>query len=114
MLQYLFDTDHLTLFDHAHPLVTQQLAMRGSGATGLPAVTVEEYLRGRLARIASARDGLARISRYALFLKSLQLIQRFPIAPFDQPAEDQYQLLQGMRLRVGSRDPKNRCHCLGE
>jgi len=106
MLQFLLDTDHLTLYDHFHPVVTHHVAMQAAGAVGLTAVTVEEYLRGRLARIAQAQDGAARISRYARLLQSLQLFQQFPIAPFDQLAEDQFQRLRAMRLRVGTRDQK--------
>ena len=32
MLAFLFDTDHLTLYEHAHPLVRQRLALQSSGA----------------------------------------------------------------------------------
>jgi tRNA(fMet)-specific endonuclease VapC len=106
MLQFLLDTDQLTLYDHLHPLVRNHVAAQGSGVVGLPLVAVEEYLRGRLARVARAKDGIARTTHYALFLDSLQLAQRFPIAPFDQAAEDQYQLLRGMRLRIGTQDQK--------
>jgi SAM-dependent methyltransferase len=69
-------------------------------------VGVEEYLRGRLARLARAKDGAARTKPYALFLDSLQLVQRFPIGPFDQAAENEYQILGAMRLRIGTRDQK--------
>ncbi len=90
MLRFLLDTDQLTLYDHAHRLVRQHVAAQSSGAVGLPLVAVEEYLRGRLARLARAKDGAARTRHYALFLDSLQLVQRFVIAPFDQTAEHQY------------------------
>jgi tRNA(fMet)-specific endonuclease VapC len=106
MLQFLLDTDHLTLFEHLHPLVTQNVAKQPQGAVGLTAVTVEESLRGRLTAIAQASDGVARIARYTLLLQSLQRFQQFPIAPFDQATENQYQQIRAMRLRFGSRDQK--------
>ena len=106
MLQFLLDTDHLTMLENGNPVVAQRVAKQAQGVVALPAVAVEETLRGRLAAIARARNGLDRVTRYDLFLESLKLFQQYPIAPFDQPAEDQYQLLQGLRLRVGSRDQK--------
>ena len=106
MFRFLLDTDHLTLLDHGHPLVMQNVAAQAQDTVGLPAVTIEEYLRGRLTAISQAKDGPARIVRYGWFVETLQLIQPFPIAPFDQVAEDYYQLLRAMRLRVGTRDQK--------
>jgi tRNA(fMet)-specific endonuclease VapC len=73
---------------------------------GLPIVAVEEHLRGRLSSIAKAKDGGARMRQYALLRHSLALIQPYPIAPFDQAAEDQFQILRAMRLRIGTRDQK--------
>ena len=106
MLQFLLDTDHLTLFHHGHPRLAQQVAARAHGAVGLTVVTVEESLRGRLAALAHAPDGAARIARYAQLLASLQLFQQFPLVPFDQAAEDHFQQLRGLRLRVGTQDLK--------
>jgi tRNA(fMet)-specific endonuclease VapC len=106
MLQFLLDTDHLTLLEYDDPVVVQHIAQQARGAVGFPAVTVEESLRGRLTAISQAKDGAARIARYDMLLESLKLFQRYAIAPFDQAAEDQYQILQGLRLRVGSRDQK--------
>jgi tRNA(fMet)-specific endonuclease VapC len=106
MLQFLLDTDHLTLFEHGHPPLKQHLAAHAPWAVGLTVVTLEESLRGRLAAIAKAPDGPARIARYALLQGSLERFQLFPSAPFDQGAEDHFQKLLAMRLHVGSRDLK--------
>ncbi len=106
MLQFLLDTDHLTLFHHGHGALEQHLAGQAPGAVGLAVVTVEECLRGRLAALAGAPDGAARIARYAQLIDSLQLFQQFPVAQFDQPAENQFQDLRSMRLRVGAQDLK--------
>jgi tRNA(fMet)-specific endonuclease VapC len=106
MLQFLFDTYHLTLFDHGHPPIQQHLAAQLPGAVGLTVVTVAESLRGRLAAIAKAADGPARIARYGLLIDSLRSFQQFPVAAFDQSAEVQFQQLLAMRLRIGSQDLK--------
>ena len=106
MLRYLFDTDHLTLFDQGHAQVTQRLAQEPAGTVGLSPVSVEEYLRGRLAAVARARTGPERIRHYGLMIRSVRMLQSWPSVPFDQAAEDQFQLLLGQKLRVGTQDLK--------
>lgn len=106
MLQFVLDTDRLTLLEHGHPPIKRYLAAHPLGAVALTAVTVEESLRGRLAAVAKATDGPARIARYGLLLSSLAQLRLFPVAPFDQGAEDQFQQLLAMRLRIGSQDLK--------
>jgi tRNA(fMet)-specific endonuclease VapC len=106
MLQFALDTDHLTLLDYGHPKVVQACLTKAAGAVGLPVVTVEEHLRGRLAAVARARNGATRLSQYSLLRRSLLLIQSCRIVPFDQAAENQFQFVLAIRLRFGTRDQK--------
>jgi len=104
MLQYLFDTDHLTLYEQGHALVTRRLRLQSAGAVGISVVTVEEALRGRLAKLARAGDGRSRIHQYALLAKAIQFITQFPVVPYDQPAEAEFQQLRS--IRIGTQDLK--------
>ena len=54
MLRYLFDTDHLTMFQRGRASVALRLASQPAGSVGISVVTVEEVLRGRLAQLARA------------------------------------------------------------
>ena len=104
MLRYLFDTDHLTLFQHGYPQVGRRLHAHAPGAVGISVVTVQEALQGRLAAVARAADGPSRIRDYVLLRRTLADIARFPIVDYDQPAEDQLQRLQA--VRIGMQDRK--------
>jgi tRNA(fMet)-specific endonuclease VapC len=106
MLQFLFDTDHLTLFDHGHAPVRQRHAAQPSDAVGISAVTIQEYLKGRLAALARHQSGPLQVQAYANLLASLQLFQQFPIVPFDDACENEYQHLRTLRLRIGTQDLK--------
>ena len=106
MLQFLLDTDHLTLLEHGHPPLKLHLTAQPQGSVGLSVVTVEESLSGRLAAIRGARDGAARIARYRSLQNTLQLLRQFPVVPFDQAAEDCFQQLWALRLRIGTSDLK--------
>jgi tRNA(fMet)-specific endonuclease VapC len=59
-----------------------------------------------LAHLARAQDGLTRIRRSAQLVTTVQLFHRFPLLPFDQAAENQFQQLRGLRLRIGTQDLK--------
>src|SRR5258708_3621019 len=65
MLAFLLDTDHVTLYEYAHPLVMHRVAHQPPRTVGISDVTLEESLRGRLAALAQARNGTTRIMRYA-------------------------------------------------
>ena len=104
MLRYLFDTDHLTLYDHAHPIVWRRFSAQPLGIVAISAVTVEESLRGRLAVLSRHLNGPLQVQAYARLSDSLQLFQEFPIVAFDVPSEQEYQQLRAQRLRIGSKD----------
>jgi|SRR5271157_606619 len=104
MLRYLFDTDHLTLFQRGHTTLRQRLALQPAGAVGIGVVTVEESLRGRLAQLARAGDGPTRIYAYGLLVEALLDFACFPILPYNQPAEGWFQQLRP--IRIGTQDRK--------
>jgi tRNA(fMet)-specific endonuclease VapC len=106
MLQFLLDTDHVTLFDLGHPPLGARLKSQPADAVGVSAVSVEEYLRGRLAAVAAARDGPTRILHYGHLLTSVRLFQQFPLVPYDQGGENHFQHLRPLRLKVGTQDLK--------
>ncbi len=106
MLQFLFDTDHLTLYQHRHPQVVQRLLLQPPDAVGVSAVTVEKSLRGRLAALSQARDPTSRIVRYRHLLESLDLLSQFPLVSYDSASDSHFQRLRSLRLKVGTQDLK--------
>jgi tRNA(fMet)-specific endonuclease VapC len=104
MLQYLFDTDHLTLFQRGHVPLRRRLALQPPGAVGISVVAMEESLRGRLAQLARAGDGPTRIRDYALLAETIHVFLQFPIVSYEQPAEGWFQQLR--TIRIGTQDRK--------
>ncbi len=104
MLGYLFDTDHLTFYQHGHPLVSHRLRAQPAASVGISVVTVEEILRGRLARLARGGDGAARIRHYALLEEALVDFDQFPVVSYDQAVEDEFQRIR--HIRIGTQDLK--------
>ena len=106
MLRFLFDTDHLTLYDYGHIQVRWRFHAAPPGEVGLSAVTIQEHLRGRMAALARHSSGARQVQAYANLLASLQLFQQFPPAAYDQRGEAQFQQLRAQRLRIGTQDLK--------
>ena len=106
MPQFLFDTDHLTLLQYKHPALMQRIAAQGAGTVAICPVSIEEILRGRLAVLARNLTGAMRIRAYAHLVAAVEMFQLFPVVPFDQASEAQFQQLRNARLRVGTQDLK--------
>ena len=106
MLQFLLDTDHLTLLQHDHPPLVQRLAASPSDSVGICPVSIEEILRGRLAALGRVLTGGEHVRAYGYLVDAVELFRRFPLVPFDDPSEIQFQNLKRGRLRVGTLDLK--------
>lgn len=106
MPQFLFDTDHLTLYERNHPLIVGRLMMHPKGDIAISVVTIEESLRGRLAALARARDARARLILYPQLLASINVFTQLPLISWSQASEYAFQQLYRLRLRVGTQDLK--------
>jgi tRNA(fMet)-specific endonuclease VapC len=104
MLGYLFDNDHLTLFQNGHPLVSLRLRSQPAATVGIGVITVEEALRGRPARLARSGDGAARIRHHAFLEQALVDFAQFPVVSYDQAVEDEFQRIR--HIRIGTQDLK--------
>jgi hypothetical protein len=91
MLQFLWDTDHLTLFHHGHAAVLQRSAAQPADAVGISAVTIEEVMRGRLAALSRATTGAARVRDYRWLVASVELFLQFPRVAYDDASENHFQ-----------------------
>lgn len=106
MLQYLFDTDHLTLLENAHPPLLAHMAAQPPGSVGISAISAEEALRGRLGHLSRPLSGAGLVRSYSLFMGTVRLVNQLPSVAFDTASETHYQQLRSQRLRVGSQDLK--------
>ena len=106
MLQFLFDTDHLTLYQHKHPSVMRQIATHPPGAVGITPVSIEETLRGRLAVLARPLSGTTHVQAYERLVDTVRMFALFFIVAFDQPSELRFQQLRASHRRIGTLDLK--------
>ena len=105
----LLDTDHFTVYANSHHTGSQELRARIHSANQpaqLPIVTVEEQLRGWLARIHGSRDGAQRLDAYDRLWNLLIVLRRWRISRWDEAAEKQFASFRKQKVRVPTQDLK--------
>src|SRR6202795_3674507 len=102
MVQFLFDSDHLTLYQHMHPRLIQRLALQPADSVAICPINIEESMRGWLAPLGRVLTGNKHVQAYANLVAAEEMFRLFPLVPFDGAAERQFQHLRASRLRVGT------------
>lgn len=106
----LLDTDHVTILlcsgDSRHQRLTTALQRRWDEGVGTTIVTVEEQMRGWLAKIHRAKAPEAEIEPYARLAGLFSFFARWRIELFDQFSIIQFQKLTEQRIRIGTQDLK--------
>ena len=105
----LLDTDHFSVYANSHHTGSSALQERIHSANDparLPIVTVEEQLRGWLARIHGARDGKQRIDAYERLGNLLLVLRRWRIVRWDEVAEIQFAAFRKQKVNIPTQDLK--------
>ena len=107
----VLDTNHLTELGYGRRSGTRLTARLEK--SGQPAVTtivsVEEQLRGWLARIAKLKDPHAQIAAYAELGERVHFLAAFTFLPWDTEAAELFRQLRQQRVPIGSMDLKIAC-----
>lgn len=107
----VLDTNHLT--ELGYERTTGDHLSARLQKSGLAAVTtiisVEEQLRGWLARIAKVGDPHRQIEAYATLGERVNFLAAFTLLPWDREAADRFTCLRKQGIRIGSMDLKIAC-----
>ena len=106
MVQFLFDSDHLTLYQHKHPPLMQRFALQPADLVAICPINIEESMRGRLAPLGRVLLGAKHVEAYRRLVDAEEMFRLFPLVPFDAASENEFQHLRASRLHVGTLDLK--------
>jgi tRNA(fMet)-specific endonuclease VapC len=106
-MNYILDTDHLTLLKRNHPAVIAKITSIPPANIFVTIVTVEEQLRGRLAVISKVSNQPEKFSiAYEYLFESLLNFYNLNILKFDPTAVDYFQEFRRQKIRIGTQDLK--------
>ena len=105
MSKYILDTDHVTLFQHNHPKITQRAKTLGGSNIFVTTVTLEEQFRGRLAAIARVANKPQKLAiAYENLRRTLVYFCNVNLLDYDDAAYNCYQNLRQQKIKVGTQD----------
>ncbi len=102
----ILDTHHMSEL-HRGVALSDALRRRLDAAAtpfGTTIVSVDELVRGRLAQIASAKDGEKLITPYARFQRLVGALSRWLIISWDEPSAMKFAQLRKQRIGIGTMD----------
>ncbi len=101
---YLLDTDHVSLSQRGHPLVSARIQAAGSSQIAISVITVEEQLRGWLAAIRNATTAQARVTAYERLRMAVEYFASVTLLNYTLPADTSVADLRRQGVRVGTQD----------
>jgi tRNA(fMet)-specific endonuclease VapC len=101
---WILDTDHVSLFQQRHPVVTQHINAVNPEDIAITIITVEEQLRGRFNVIRKASSSDTLLLAYAKLQATLEFFKNVRSLGFDQYAINCYEDLIRQRIRIGTQD----------
>ncbi len=107
MSRYILDTDHFSLWQRNHPMVTARLGSLNPEELAITIITAEELIRGRLHVIRQAsqpHQAERLVSAYMKLWNTLDDFQNLNLLKFDQQAYIIYTELRHQKIRIGTQD----------
>ncbi|MEH2400421.1 type II toxin-antitoxin system VapC family toxin [Nostoc sp.] len=102
MTLWILDTDHASLFQQLHPVVTQRINAADPEDIAITIITVEEQLRGSFNVIRKASSSDTLVLAYAKLQATLEFFTNVRSLGFDQYAINCYEDLIRQRIRIGT------------
>lgn len=107
MTSYIMDTDHLSLYERAHPKVCARIIrtrQRSSDTLFTTVVSLEEQYAGRIAQIRRATTPQALVKAYDKLKQIFALFSDVDILDYDLKADEYFREFRKAGIRIGTLD----------
>lgn len=104
MTFWVLDTDHVSLFQQNHSIVTERINAVNPEEIGVTVITLEEQFYGRLNGIRRANSPEKLISAYAKLSATWNYFATVNLLDFGLDASNCYAELLRQKIRVGTQD----------
>src|SRR5262245_29001805 len=106
MSLFVLDTDVLSLWQHAHPSVSQNVTAHKADDLAITAITVQEQLDGWHSRLPHAKAPQQIADLYQRLVDNVVFVGRLNILPYSVAAVLRYEQLQRQKLNISRMDLK--------
>jgi len=104
MIQFVLDTDSLTLFQEGHPAVCEHFLRHPPGTVAITVLSVEEQLSGWYTQVRQAKSPERLDWAYRRLSESVKFLAQLEILTYDQKAMHRFELLRKQKIRIGRTD----------
>jgi tRNA(fMet)-specific endonuclease VapC len=104
MTRYALDTDMLSLWQHGHPSVVQQVAAHRSDELTITVITVQEQLDGWHSRLPRARTPKRVADLYRRLAETVRFLSGLLILDYTEAAVQRYEQLRQKHANIGRMD----------
>lgn len=104
MSLWILDTDHLSLFQRGHLLVSERVNAIPLEQLVTTIITFEEQIYGRLNRIRRAVSQEGLVLAYTQLQETLEDFKTIKVLEFNKDAANCYTQLLHQRIRIGTQD----------
>lgn len=101
---YVLDTDHISLAQRQHPIVSSKLSAIPRNERAVTAVSLVEQLQGRLASIHRAKTEVEASMAIQLLLQTIEFYRSLEILPYEGIAVAEFTRLRQQKIRIGTQD----------
>ncbi len=104
MIQFILDTDSLTLFQEGRPAVCAQFLQQPPDAVAITVLSVEEQLSGWYTQVRQAKKPERLAWAYRRLSESLRFLARLEILIYDENAMQRFEQLRKQKIKIGRTD----------
>lgn len=101
---YILDTDHMTLWQHGHPVVLAQLEHIPIESRAVTMISLTEQIQGWLAAMGRARREAQVANSLHRLYQTIHFYQQLQVLAYDTLAITEFERLRDDKLRVGTQD----------
>jgi tRNA(fMet)-specific endonuclease VapC len=104
MIQFILDTDALTLIQEGHPGVGGRFLEQPAETVAITVLTVEEQLSGWYTQVRQAKQPGRLAWAYRRLTENVRFLARLQILTYDEDAMNRFEHLRKQKIKIGRTD----------
>jgi tRNA(fMet)-specific endonuclease VapC len=101
---YILDTDHMTLWQHGHPLVLAALERTPLTDRAVTLISLTEQIQGWLAAMSRAQGELQVANSLQRLYDTIRFYNLLQVIAYDAAAVSEFERLRSAKVRIGTQD----------